>query len=131
MERDPIQEAVALLRQRRAELARLLAEVDEGIDRLLGGGASASEPPPQARAKSLRDQILDAMPEARTYSADEIVAAVEGQEASVRSILSRLTRNGDLVSQGRGRYARPRLIPLAVAENGGDQVDNNRERAGG
>ncbi|MDQ3525139.1 MAG: hypothetical protein M3451_08820 [Chloroflexota bacterium] len=119
-----------MLQRRRADLLRVLADVDRGIEQL--GGATSS-PPPESDGfshvtKSLKEQIIAAMPENRAYAADEIVKAVEGQEPSVRSVLSRLARAGDLRSPSRGRYERTDLIPDSFANE--DQIEDVEEVSG-
>lgn len=111
MSDDPIEAAVELLRRGRTELATKLAEIDRALESL-GYGPARSEPPLRqpSRVSSLRDQILAAMPESRVYTTDEIVTAVEGQDASVRSVISRMVRAGDLTSPARGAYVRPGAV---------------------
>jgi len=43
------------------------------------------------------------------YGAEEIIHGVNGQDASVRSILSRMVKAGELHSPARGRYRRTML----------------------
>jgi cell division septum initiation protein DivIVA len=105
---DAVDEAVDLLKIRRQELLTEVKKIETALDALrpnVKADPRSSETVADAPSVgSLRDQIREAMSEPRSYSADEVIAAVPGKSTSVRSILSRMTRDGDLVSVGRGQY---------------------------
>jgi hypothetical protein len=128
-----IDEAVVLLKSRRQEMVLELAKIDRALAaldvtptshvmRVVAGGRA------ELATMSLREQILAAISEDRAYSAEEIVAAVTGNPNSVRSVLSRLARNGELVSPARGKYMR--VPPLDFSGAAGD-TDLDQEEDGG
>jgi hypothetical protein len=111
---DAVADAVQLLQVRRQELVDEVEKIDKALFALgvepKRPGRILSAVVEAASTMSIRDQILSVMTEDRTYTAEEVVVAVDGNPASVRSILSRMARAGDLESMGRGTYARAGLF---------------------
>jgi hypothetical protein len=108
---DAVSEAVALLRGRRQELAAQLENIDKALAALEGSPGPGFVHTVEGHvrptgSKSLRSQILSAMPDRDDCSAEEIIESVDGVPNSVRSVLSRMVKAGELRSPSRGRYQR-------------------------
>lgn len=114
---DPVDEALALLRQKRMMLLDDLARLEEGIAALdkLAGRARGTAAPSQAPARpSVRTKVVTLLDEeARDWSAGEIIKEYErrgdpihGQDPSnaLRAALADAKKKGMIVSTGVGRY---------------------------
>jgi tRNA U34 5-carboxymethylaminomethyl modifying GTPase MnmE/TrmE len=131
---DAVADAVHLLQVRRQELVDEVEKIDKALFALgvepKRPGRILSAVVEAASSLSIRDQIVNVMTEPRAYSAEEVVEAVEGNPASVRSILSRLARAGDLVSVGRGMYQKADMLPELGADDAADHDPEHEEDGG-
>src|SRR4051812_17243623 len=99
MQEDPIAAALTLLKRGRADLAKRLTEVDAAIARLEGQDDDVkfiddftARPPVIRSGNSQRDRVLDVMAPGQDYTAEEIIQKTGENEASIRSVLSRLVK---------------------------------------
>lgn len=115
--KERVLEVACKIVQKREELAALMAQFDDlvgDVDGLVGGvdapTASASE---GIRAVirtpvrlTVRDRIISQLERdpSREYSVQEVVGLIGGDANTVRSVLSRLAKNGELLCVKRGVY---------------------------
>lgn len=100
--RNRVQALTASLDQEKVRLSQLEAD----LDKLLRSGGST-------RQRSIADKVLEYVEskEGGQFSSEEIAAALNEKEHSVRSALVRLTADGKIQRAERGKYAAGNSVP--------------------